>query len=102
MPDGRGSWQLVEFEERLDGWIGRDSPSQDLINVVTAWILSRMEDPYEGARREPDFENLWSVRLRGTADGTRSKFTMVLCSYRIIEAKHLVEADNFATLSYPV
>ena len=102
MPDGRGLWQLTDFEERLDGWISRESPSQDLINIVTAWVLSRMEDPYEGARREPDFENLWSVRLRGTADGTGSKFTMVLCSYRINEVKHVVEADNFATLSYPV
>ncbi|GAA3727084.1 hypothetical protein GCM10022225_05410 [Plantactinospora mayteni] len=102
MPDERGPWKLLEFEQRLDGWIERESPSQDLVLVVVNWILSRADDPYEGARREPGFANLWSVRIRNTAEGPRTGFTVVLCSYFINEEKHQVEADNFATLSYPV
>ncbi|MBE1492371.1 hypothetical protein [Plantactinospora soyae] len=61
-----------------------------------------MEDPYEGAQREPGFPDLWSVRIRGTAVGQRASFTMVLCSFWINEAEHRVACDNFATLGYPL
>ncbi|MFY1689410.1 hypothetical protein [Plantactinospora sp. WMMB782] len=102
MPDGRGLWQLVDFEARFDAWADRDNPSTELRIVVAEWILTRMEDPYEGARREPGFPDLWSVRIRGTAVGRPGAFTMVLCSFWIKETEHGVVCDNFATLGYPV
>lgn len=102
MPDGRRLWKLVEFEERFEAWVAREAPSEDLSYVVAEWMFSRVEDPYEGAQREPGFPNLWSARIRGTADGTRAGFTMVLCSYRIHESRHEVECDTFAILNYPL
>jgi hypothetical protein len=93
---------LADFEERFEAWADRDNPSADLRFVVAEWILTRMEDPYEGAQREPGFPDLWSVRIRGTAVGERTAFTMVLCSFWINETEHRVACDNFATLGYPV
>lgn len=102
MPDGRGLWDLREFDERFDAWAARDSPSPDLRLVVYQWIFSRREDPYEGAKREPGFPNLWSVQVKGSAMGRPSDLKVVLCSYWIYEADRLVECDNFSILSYPM
>ena len=40
-------------------WIERELPSDDLRLTVTAWILTRYDDPYQGVQREPGFDNLW-------------------------------------------
>lgn len=61
-----------------------------------------MEDPYEGAKREPGFPNLWSVQVRGAAMGRPSHIKVVLCSYWVHETEHVVECDNFSIVSYPV
>lgn len=102
MPDGRGLWRLKDFEERFDAWVALDDPSPDLRFVVAEWMLTRMEDPYESARREPEFPNLWSVRVRGSAVGRPGDIKVVLCSFWINEAEHSVVCDNFSVLSYPV
>ena len=102
MPDGRGLWTLLEFNERFDAWAARENPSPDLRFVVYQWIFSRMEDPYEGAKREPGFPNLWSVQVRGSATGRPGDIKVVLCSFWIHEADHKVECDNFSIVSYPV
>ena len=48
MPDLVPSWILKDFLEQLDAWIDTEKPTQDLINHVTAWIMSRADDPYQG------------------------------------------------------
>ncbi|MFK3980941.1 hypothetical protein ACI2K4_11250 [Micromonospora sp. NPDC050397] len=102
MPDGHGLWKLAGFEEAFEQWLIRESPSADVSLAVAEWMLSRAEDPYEGARREPGFPDLWTARIRGTAEGRRTKFNMVLCTFRVLEPEHVVSCDNFATLGYPV
>jgi hypothetical protein len=99
MPSPDPRWVLEGFLERLDTWIADESPADDLRLAVTAWILSRMEDPYEGVRREPDFENLWFGAVPGTET---TAGTVVACSYWIAEARGTVRCDSFATLSLPI
>ena len=91
-------WTLERFQEVLDAWAERDKPSVDLRFVVTEWVLSLFDDPYQGARREIA-PNLWSVIVPGSAE---DPYKIVFCSYWIEETRHVVRCDNIATLSYPV
>lgn len=93
------AWTLVGFLDRLDAWAERESPSQDLRNVVTEWILTRYDDPYQGMRREKGFPNLWFGTVPNTADGAGN---VVVCSYWIEESRRVVRCDSFATLSQPL
>lgn len=94
-----GQWTLRRFLHQLDRWATEESPDLDLKLTVTAWILSRADDPYQGVRREPDFENLWFGPVPATRHGRNQ---VVCCSYRIIERDRTVVCDSFATLSLPV
>jgi hypothetical protein len=96
--DGAAQWVLRDFLDQLDAWIDTDKPPQDLINHVTAWIMSRADDPYRGVRREPSFPNLWYVTVPGSyVDGA-----VVLCSYFIVETLHEVHCKGFGTVGWPV
>lgn len=59
--------------------------------------MSRGDDPYQGARREPGFPNLWYVKVPGSYQGG----SVVLCSYFIVESTHEVHCKGFGTLSWP-
>lgn len=96
--DSRGTWKLEGFIERLDEWIERESPGDDLRLAVTSWVLSRLDDPYEGVRREPGFPNLWfGVVPRTGHDDNRT----VVCSYWIQETLRRVRCDSIAGLRWP-
>ena len=99
VPEPAGRWGLVGFLERLDDWETREGPSDDLRLVVTAWILSRFDDPYQGVQREPGFPNLWYGEVPGTAHGHAQ---IVVCSYWIEETARTVRCDSIATLSFPL
>lgn len=99
MSDGTPMWSLENFTDHLDIWKNRESPSQDLVLHVTAWVLSRLEDPYQGVRRESGFPNLWYGPVPGSDDGNR---TVVVCSYTIEESRRAVCCMGFATLSRPI
>ncbi|WP_223884570.1 hypothetical protein [Micromonospora craniellae] len=90
-------WVLRGFDMHLDLWIATFKPDQDLINLVTAWVLSRFEDPFQGVRREDGFDNLWwghvPLSLR---DGT-----MVVCSYFVHERDRVVACNSIVPLSLP-
>ena len=94
----REAWTLEDFEVRLDQWIELENPSYDLRIVVTAWVLSRFDDPYAGVRREPDFDNLWF----GPVPGSVHRGHVVVCSYWIHEAQRTVRCDSVATLNLPI
>ncbi len=98
MPDAL--WRLIDVDDRLDEWIERESPNQDLIIAVTAWTLSRMEDPYESLRRDPGFANLWFGKVPRTYDpDTR---TAIACTLFVDEQSHEVKIDRFARLGVPI
>ncbi|ONH35677.1 hypothetical protein [Protofrankia sp. BMG5.30] len=99
MPDAPEPWVLVNFVERLDLWIETESPSDDLRRLVTAWIFTRIDDPYQGVRREPGFANLWFGPIPGSEHG---EWAVVCCSYWIEEQAHRVVCDTFTTLTRPL
>jgi hypothetical protein len=92
------TWILEDFEARLDQWIELDDPDDDLRLLVTAWLLSRLEDPYAGVRREPDFDNLWF----GPGPGSVQEGRVVVCSYWISEAQRTVRCNSIASLNLPI
>jgi hypothetical protein len=92
-------WQLRRFTEELDSWSERESPADDLLLVILPWILSRIEDPYVGVRREAGFENLWFGAVPGTDDGAGR---VVCCSYWIFDAQRTVRCNSFCTLHLPL
>jgi hypothetical protein len=92
-------WLLSQFEERLDQWIDLESPPEDVRLAVTAWILTRIDDPFEGAHREPDFPNLWAAVVPGSLHSPQS---VVFCSYWVGVRDQTITCNQFATLSYPV
>jgi hypothetical protein len=98
MPDRTDRWQLEGFLECVDRWTDLEHPSDDLRLVVTAWILSRFDDPYRSARREPGFDNLWFALVPGTLEPDGS---VVACSFWIEELSQTVRCDSFASLGYP-
>ena len=75
-------WALENFEACLDAWIEHERPSDELRILVTAWVLSRFDDPYVDVRREPSFDNLWFGAVPGSVHG---EGRVVVCSYWIHE-----------------
>jgi hypothetical protein len=93
-----GGWNLTGFDEHLDLWEQLGSPAGDLRRTVTAWVLSRIEDPYQGMRREQNgHPNLWFGMVPGSKRGENAVF----CSYLIFEATGTVRCNSIATLSWP-
>lgn len=99
MADASPSWRLEGFLERFDLWAEQEQPSEDLRYIVTEWILTRAIDPYQGARREQGFDNLWFGRIPNSHDGDGH---VVVCSYLVYESTRTVSCDLFASLSPPV
>lgn len=93
------SWTLEGFLQRLDAWVELESPSDDLRLLVTAWVMTRYDDPYQGVRRETGFPNLWFGVVPNSDDGSER---VVVCSYWIEESRRIVRCDNFATLNLPL
>jgi hypothetical protein len=99
VPEPGGPWTLEGFLDRLDAWAEQEHPPDGIRVLVTAWLLSRIEDPYTGVRREPRFPNLWWGVVPGSEHGDGQ---VVVCSYWVEEATDTVRCDSFATLSWPV
>jgi hypothetical protein len=98
VPD-REPWKLEGFLLRLDAWAELESPTDDLRLLVTAWIMTRYDDPYQGVRREEGFPNLWFGVVPNSDDGSGR---VVVCSYWIEESSRVVRCDNFGTLNRPL
>ncbi len=86
-------WRLENFEGSLDRWIDLEKPDDDLRYLVTEWLLSRLDDPYQGVSRAPD-SNLWFGQVPGSEHGPDA----VACSYWIREQDKVVRCDSIATL----
>jgi hypothetical protein len=86
------AWRLADFLDRFDDWAERENPSDDVRVVVIAWIMSRLDDPYQGVRREPDFDNLWYGVVPMSQDGAGS---VVVCAYWIDESTRTVRCHDF-------
>lgn len=99
MAEERRPWVLEGFLDRLDAWISLESPDQDIILVVSAWILTRYDDPYQGMRREPGFPNLWYGKVPLTTDRSGRA---VVCAYFVEERRRALRCDSFATLNLPL
>ena len=91
-------WRQLGFEQRLEEWLELEAPDQDLRTAVLTWVLSRLDDPYAGMRREPGFDNLWFGVIPGTL---REPATVVACSLWIEEGSRTIRCDRIASLSWP-
>ncbi|MDQ1648783.1 MAG: hypothetical protein QOG60_840 [Frankiaceae bacterium] len=67
--------------------------------MVTAWILTRYTDPYQGVRRGPGSDNLWFGKIPRAVDLDDKQ---VVCSCFIFERVRVVRCNDFASLSWPV
>lgn len=90
-------WTLVGFLDRFDMWALSEPVADDLRLEVLEWVLSRVNDPYEGAKREHRIPNLWITPACYIEGASRA----VVCSYWIYESERLVKCDNFGTLTVP-
>jgi hypothetical protein len=99
----KGGWNLTGFDEHLELWIQLSSPSDDLRVIVANWLLSRIDDPYQGMQREAEghsnlgHPNLWF----GMIPGTRHGYQAVYCSYLIFEQTGTVRCNSVMTLHWP-
>jgi hypothetical protein len=93
------AWALEGFLERLDAWAEQEDPPADLRLLVTSWIMTRYDDPYQGVQRAEGFDNLWFGPVPETDDGQGH---IVVCSYWIEENRRTVRCDSFATLNLPL
>lgn len=59
------------FSDRLDEWTDLEAPDDWQRVLVGNWVLSRIEDPYDGLSRQSGFDNLWFGVVPGSlnADG---------------------------------
>ncbi len=80
-------------------WEQQEAPDDDLRLLVTGWVWSRYDDPYDGVRRTPDMPDLWfgTVPWTDTPDGR-----VVVCAYWIDELNRVVTCSSIATLSRPI
>lgn len=92
MSRSRSLWALARFEIEFDLWVERANPSLDLRVVVLDWTLSRMVDPYQGAVREPDFDNLWRARI---PESMNERDESVYSVYFLHERQKLVDCRGF-------
>jgi hypothetical protein len=99
MPDRVANWSLAGFLDRLDAWAEQEKPPDDLVLLVTGWIMTRYDDPYRGVRREPGFDDLWFGPVPNSEDGSGQ---VVACSYWIVERSRTVVCCSFATLNLPL
>ena len=98
MDSSSNPWRLDKFESGLDAWISLESPDDDIRLLVTAWVLTRFDDPYQGVRREPGFPNLWFGAIPSSVQAGQ----IVVCSYWIYDRERRVRCNNFATLNLPL
>jgi hypothetical protein len=92
-------WTLAAFLHHLDMWTKQEQPSDDLRLRVTAWIMTRYDNPYQGVQREPGFDNLWFGAIPGSI---HSSDRVVACSYWIYESTRTVSCNSISTLSLPL
>ena len=87
------------FNKWLKIWVREYAPSLPLIVTVRGWVLSRAEDPFEGAKFVPGFNDYLFAAIPGSMgeDGR-----VVTCAYRIHRADWTVECDMISTSSWPV
>lgn len=100
-PEATGTplWTLLGFLDRLDQWAAREAPPDALRLLVTTWIMTRYDTPYQGVRREGKFPNLWFGPVPGALDPVGR---VVACSYWIDEVNHTVRCDSFGSFDPPV
>lgn len=91
-------WRLARIEERFEEWVGLEQPADWQRVLVLNWLLGRIDDPYEGLRGEPGFDNLW---FGVVPDSLSENGTVVACSFWIEEQAHVVRCDRISTLSWP-
>ena len=98
MPSSGSHWIPEGFEDCIRVWDETEHPPNDLRSWVVEWIFTRLDDPYQGVKREPGFPNLWWGVVPGTLHGDGK---VVVCSYWVVESSRVVRCASLASLSWP-
>jgi hypothetical protein len=53
----QSDWTLQDFFPRLDAWAEAEDPTEGLRRHVTAWVFTRMSDPFADARGVAGFDD---------------------------------------------
>jgi len=94
-----GPWVLVDLEDRLSEWIGRESPTRDRREWVRAWVEVLERNPYELLEPVPASPDWWFGRIPTTLDASE---TVVTCLVQIVPSRHEVLMGRFASLGVPI
>ena len=96
-------WALQDFLPRLDEWIAREQPLDELQVRVLDWIFTRMHDPFADARRVEGFADYWQARIPNTEHfDDHAERCAVVCLYWLDVAARTARCDQFASLSLPI
>ncbi|GAA2712918.1 hypothetical protein [Actinoplanes palleronii] len=99
MPDGGHPWLLSNFDRWISWWVQECEPPLRINITVRGWVVSRAENPFEGARFVPGFDDLLFAAIPGTLDEAGQ---VVTCTYRVIRADWTVYCSMIGTASWPV
>ena len=101
--NGTPAWSLQDFLPRLDAWVSRENPTDELRVHVTRWIFTRMQDPMSYARRAAGFEDLWQAVVPDSEHfDDHLQRCAVICLYWIDVPNRVARCDGFASLSLPI
>src|SRR5215467_8841873 len=80
-------------------WDSIDRPSREVFDLVTNWLLDRLDTPHDGVQRDEHRPDLFQGRIPGTdtKDGR-----VVYCTYEIREFDRLIICHNLAYLAEPI
>lgn len=98
----KSGWNLVGFDDWLDIWINTCAPDQDTRHQVGSWLLTRIEDPFDGMALVGVTEglghpDLWGGWVPDTTWGDQG----VYCSYLILKQTGTVRCNSIMTLPWP-
>jgi hypothetical protein len=92
------SWQLEDFELRIDEWIEREDPPIEWRLAAFAWTHGLHSDPYQRSARQTELgPDVWFAKVPGIPSDVRD----LTCTYTIDPADLRVRCWYFASLRRP-
>ena len=92
-------WLLAGFAEWITLWVRDYAPALPTIVAVRGWVLSRAEDPFDGAKFvEGSADYLFSIVPGSMGEHGR----VVTCAYWIHRGDRTVRCDTISAASWPI
>lgn len=92
-------WLLAGFDEWITRWVRDYAPTLSTIVAVRGWVLSRAEDPFDGAKFVKGSDDYLFCAIPGSM-GEHGR--VVTCAYWIHRDDRTVRCDTISAASWPV